>query len=222
MNKTTLMLLSGLTLAGPAYARQTPAPAPAPVVAPRVQPSPAGTAATQVLGRWEVEKPGAEPRYKDGKWITVAYSRPILRGRQGIFGAGAEYGKKICSGSLVWRAGANATTVLKTEVPLLLGGKTLPAGEYSLFVDLKEGAWTLILSNQPRLEKYDPKNKTATWGSDNYDPKFDLLRVPMKLSKSAASLDQFTIQFLNMTQQGGTLALAWDTDLAAVEFKVGM
>lgn len=222
MNKATLVWVSGFAMACAAYALQTPVAAPAPVLAPRVQPSPAGTAATQVLGRWEAEKPGAEPRYKDGKWITVTYSRPILRGRQGIFSAGPEYGKKVCSGSPVWRAGANGTTVLKTEVPLLLGGKALPAGEYSLFVDLKEGAWTLILSNQPRLEKYDPKEKSATWGSDNYDPKFDLLRVPMKLSKSALSLDQFTIQFLNMTQQGGTLALAWDTDMAAVEFKVGM
>ena len=37
----------------------------------------------------------------------------------------------------VWRAGANVSTRLKTEVPLTFGGKTVPPGEYSLFIDLE-------------------------------------------------------------------------------------
>jgi hypothetical protein len=203
----------------PTVVTASPAPPPA---APRVQPSPAGTAATQVAGKWVDEKPGAEPRYKDGKWITVTYSRPILKGRQAIFGSGAEYGKKVSSGSPVWRAGANQTTRFKTEVPLVIGGKTIPVGEYSLFVELKEGAWSFILSTQPHLQKYDPKDKSATWGSDNYDPKFDLVKAPMKLSKAPVSFDQFTIGFVNMSQAGGTLALWWDKEMATVEFKVGI
>lgn len=225
MKKTALVLVSGFTMACAVFANQAPpvvSVAPVPTQAPRVQPSPAGTAATQVAGKWVAEKPGAEPRYKDGKWITVTYSRPILRGRQAIFSSGADYGKKVSSGSPVWRAGANQTTRFKTEVPLVISGKALPAGEYSLFVELKEGAWSLILSTQPYLQKYDPKDKSATWGSDNYDPKFDILKVPMSLSKSAHSLDQFTIQFVNMTQAGGTLALGWDTEMATVDFKAGM
>lgn len=220
MRKTSLALMCGFALAGASFAQQAPPAAPAPAV--RVQPSPAGSAATQVLGKWEADKPGAEPRYKDGKWITVTYARPILKGRQNIFGSGAEYGKKVSGGLPVWRAGANATTRIKTEASLVLAGKTLPAGEYSLFVELKEGAWTLVLSNQRALEKYDPKDKSATWGSDNYDPKFDLVRAPMKLTRGTDALDQFTIQFVNMTQQGGTLALGWDKEIAAVDFKVGM
>ena len=225
MKKTSLVLMSGFAMACTVFAHQAPPVvnvAPAQTPAPRVQPSPAGTAATQVAGKWVAEKPGAEPRYRDGKWITVTYSRPILRGRQAIFGHGADYGKKVSSGSPVWRAGANQTTRLKTEVPLIMGGKTVPAGEYSLFVDLKEGAWTFILSTQPHLQKYDPKDKSATWGSDHYDPRFDVLKIPMSLSRNAVSLDQFTIQFVNMTQAGGTLALGWDTELAMVDFKVGM
>lgn len=225
MKKTALVLVSGFAMTCAVFAQPAPtipAAAPAPPQAPRVQPSPVGTAATQVAGKWVEEKPGAEPRYKDGKWITVTYSRPILKGRQTIFGSGAEYGKKVSSGSLVWRAGANQTTRFKTEVPLVFGGKTIPAGEYSLFVELKEGAWSLILSKQPHLEKYDPKDKSATWGSDNYDPKFDAVKVPMKLTKTAVSFDQFSIEFVNMTQAGGTLALWWDTEMATVDFKVGM
>ena len=225
MKKRAFALLGGFAMACAVIAHQAPvvqtaAVAPSPV--PRMQPSPAGTAATQVAGKWAEEKPGAEPRYKDGKWITISYSRPILRGRKAIFGSGTEYGKKVSAGSPVWRAGANQTTRIKTEAPLVLGGKAVPAGEYSLFVELKEGAWNLILSTQPHLQKYDPKDKSATWGSDNYDPKFDLVKVPMKVTKTTLSFDQFTIQFVNMTQQGGTLALWWDTEMATVDFKVGM
>ncbi|MCX6576747.1 MAG: DUF2911 domain-containing protein, partial [Candidatus Aminicenantes bacterium] len=115
--------------------------------------SPPGTAATQIGGKY-VEVQGGQ-RYQDGKWIEVTYSRPIKRGRQNLFGAGADYGKKVSDGSPVWRAGANQTTRFKTEVPLVFDGKTLPAGEYSVFVELKENAWTLIFSNWPAQEKYD-------------------------------------------------------------------
>ena len=197
-----------------ALAQQAAAPAPMPA-------SPRGTAATQVSGKWIEEKPGAEPRYREGKWIVVDYGRPILRGRKDIFGTGADYGTKVNAGAPVWRAGANQTTRLKTEVPLVFAGKTLPAGEYSVFVDLKPGAWTLIFSTEPFQQKYDPNSKTETWGSDNYDPKFDVIRVPMKTTTGALSVEQFTIGFADMTQQGGTLAMWWDKTMTTVAFTVG-
>jgi hypothetical protein len=187
--------------------------------------SPAGMAATQVSGRWVEEQVQGQDRkvtrYREGKWISVEYGRPILRGRPDIFGKGAEYGKTVNAGSPVWRAGANQTTRLKTEVPLVIGTKTVPAGEYSVFVDLKEGAWTLILSTQPYQAKYDPNNKLETWGSDGYDPKFDVARAPMAVAAGAMSVDEFTIGFVNMTTQGGTLAMWWDKTVATVSFTVG-
>jgi hypothetical protein len=200
----------------------------APAATPQAQPqpprkpaSPSGTAATQVSGQWVTEKEGAAPRYTGGKWIEVSYSRPILRGRTAIFGSGADYGKQVNSGSPVWRAGANQTTRLKTEVPLVLGGKTLPAGEYSLFVELKPEAWTLVVSREPFQVKYDPNNKTATWGSANYDAAQDVLRVPMNTTTLPYSVEQFTIGFIDMTQQGGKLAMWWEKTMAAVPFTVG-
>ncbi len=190
--------------------------------APRMPASPRGCAATQVGGGWvEPTAPGGAPRYTDGKWITVDYGRPILRGRPNIFGTAADYGKKVNDGAPVWRAGANQTTRFKTEVPLVIGGKTLPAGEYSLFVDLAPKGWTLILSTEPFQLKYDPNNKTETWGAYNYDAKFDVLRAPMTLAKSTTSVDQFTIQFADMTPAGGKLMLLWEKDVATVPFTVG-
>lgn len=206
-------------------AQQAQAPAPAGAAAqaqaPRKPASPPGTAATQVGGQWVTEKPGADPRYTGGKWIEVTYGRPILRGRTEIFGAAADYGKKVSGTDPVWRAGANVTTRFMTEVPLVFDGKTLPAGEYSLFVDLKPGAWTLVFSKQAFQQKYDPNNKTETWGATNYDKANDVLRVPMKAGVAPFSADQFTISFVDMTQKGGKMALWWEKTLATAAFTVG-
>jgi hypothetical protein len=181
--------------------------------------SPAGTAATQIGGKY-VEVQGGQ-RYQDGKWIEVTYGRPILRGRQNIFGAGADYGKKVSDDAPVWRAGANQTTRLKTEVPLVFDGKTLPAGEYSVFVELKENAWTLVFSNWPAQEKYDPNNKAALWGAYGYTPDKDVLRVAMKVGSLPFSMDQFTIAFVDMAADGGKLAMMWDKTIATASFKSG-
>jgi hypothetical protein len=182
--------------------------------------SPAGSAATQVGGKYTQDKTGAS-RYGDGKWIEITYSRPILRGRADIFGSGADYGKTVNAGAPVWRLGANQTTRLTTEVPLTINGKTLAAGSYDLFVELKENAWTLIVSTQPTQAKYDPKDKSAIWGSYDYDPKFDVVRAPMTMSKPPHSVDQLTIAFLDMTDAGGKLAVAWDGQAGMVDFTVG-
>ena len=189
---------------------QTPAQKPA---------SPAGTAATQVGGQYVPVQNGQ--RYQGGKWIEVSYGRPIKRGRANLFGSGADYGKALSDGSSVWRAGANQTTRLKTEVPLVFEGRTLAAGEYSVFVDLKEKEWTLIISTWPAQEKYDPKNKEALWGSYGYTADKDVLRVPMKLGLLPFSADQFTIAFIDMTTEGGALAMMWDKTIASASFKVG-
>lgn len=210
MLRKSLVVVSGwLAFAGLALAQQD---------APRRAPSPSGTAATQVGGTWSAPNKDGERQYQNGKWIEILYSRPILKGRTNIFGSGADYGKAVNDGAPVWRAGANTTTRLKTEVPMLFGAKTLPPGEYSLFVELKEGAWTLIVSNQPAQEKYDPKEKVKTYGAYNYDSKYDLVRVPMTMIPLNSSHEQFTIGFVDMTEKGGKIAMAWEKTGAAVPF----
>jgi len=180
--------------------------------------SPAGTTATMVGGTWSAPDKDGERTYSGGKWIEVAYSRPMLRGRADIFGKGADYGKGVNAGAPVWRAGANVATKLTTEVALTIGGKRLEPGSYDVFVELKEGAWTLILSTQPTQDKYDPKDKTKIWGSYGYDPKFDVVRVPMAMVTPAVTIDQFTIGFADMTDSGGKLGMGWEKTAAVVPF----
>lgn len=194
----------------------------APTMAQQQRPlSPAGSTSTMVGGEW-VKNDRGNLVYQGGKWIEVTYSRPMLRQRENIFGTGAEYGTAVLAGSPVWRLGANQTTRIKTEVPLVFGDKTLPAGEYSMFVDLKEGAWTLIFSNWPAQEKYDPDNKDALWGSYGYTPEKDVIRVPMNHTPNNASVDQLTILFADVTKNSGTLAILWENTIAAAPFTVGM
>jgi hypothetical protein len=188
---------------------QTPPPKPA---------SPPGTAATQVGGKYVEGQRGQV--YQGGKWIEVSYGRPILRQRADVFGSGADYGKTVNDGAPVWRAGANQTTRLKTEAPLVFDGKTLPVGEYCVS-SIEAGAWTLVLSNWPAQTKYDPSNKEALWGSYGYTPDKDVLRMPMKVITLPFSMDQFTISFVDVTADGGKLAMMWGTTMAVAPFKVG-
>jgi hypothetical protein len=185
----------------------------------KLPPSPQGQASVQVGGRWEKTPTGGQ-RYVDGKWIVVDYGRPLLRGRANIFGSGADYGKTISDGSPVWRVGANDTTRLTTQAPLAIGGKTIPPGVYNVFAELKAGAWTLVLSTQPRQAKYDPNDKVLLYGSYNYDPKFDVLRAPMTVRQSDASVEQLTIGFVNVTAAGATLSVAWEKTVATIDLRV--
>jgi hypothetical protein len=167
--------------------------------------SPEGTAATQV----------------NDKWIELSYGRPILRGRINIFGSGADYGKKLNDGGPVWRAGANRTTLLRTELPLQIGGRRVAPGEYAVLVELKnEKDWTLILSTQPYQRDYDPKNTTELYGGFNYKPDRDVARAPMRVETIPFSIEQLTWAFTDVTPAGGTMRLWWEKNMASVGFKI--
>lgn len=185
--------------------------------------SPRATASAQVLGAWvKAERSFAVGggNYQGGKWIDISYGSPLKRGRD-IFGSGADYGKATLIGAPIWRAGADVTTRLKTEVPLVINGKTVAPGEYSLFVDLKERNWTFVVSTWPAQTTYDPNNKEALWGSYGYTPDKDVLRAPMTLETLPHSREQLAWEFLDMTANGGTMAVAWDRSRGSVGFRVG-
>jgi hypothetical protein len=181
--------------------------------------SPVGQAAVQLGGTWDKTDAGGQ-RYRDGKWVIVDYSRPLLRGRTNIFGTGEDYGRGVSANAPVWRAGANETTRLTTQAPLAIGGKTIQPGVYNVFVDLEPGAWTLVLNTQPVQEKYDPKDKVRLFGAYNYDPKFDVLRAPMAVRSTDVSIEQFTIGFVNATQTRATLTMAWEHTVAMIELEL--
>ena len=178
----------------------------------KLPPSPPGQAAIQVGGKWTKTDDGQ--RYEGGKWIVVNYSRPTLKGRTNIFGSGAEYGKAVMAGAPLWRAGANTTTTITTQVPLMIGGKRLEPGVYNLLVDLKPDAWTLVVTTQERQPSFDPNDKVRLSGANNYDPKFDVVRTAMKMDSVDQKLEEFTLTFLTLSDSEWLLALAWENTVA--------
>jgi hypothetical protein len=181
--------------------------------------SPAGSAAAQVGGKYVEGSEG--PVYRGGKWIEITFGRPIKRGRDVLGGSGASYGKVANPDAPVWRAGANNTTQLKTEVPLVINNKTIAPGTYTMFIDLKPNNWTLIVSNWKAQERYDPKNTAELFGAFGYTPDKDVVRASMTLATLPFSMEELTWAFTDMSEAGGKITIMWDKNVASVPFKVG-
>jgi hypothetical protein len=186
------------------------------VVAQQKKPSPDAYAATEVGGHYV----GAtEPDYVDGKWIEISYGGPIKRGRD-LFGSGSSYGKMLNNGAPVWRAGADVSTYLMTQARLVISGKTIEPGGYSLFIDLKPDNWTLIVSNWQPQKVFNPNNREQLWGSFGYTPAKDIVRAKMTMTTLPFAMDQMTWSFIDMSNTSGRLAIMWDKVMAAVPFSI--
>lgn len=220
MNRHTIAVVATTALAGAVLSAQQAA---RPM-------SPDGSTHAQVLGTWtKGERPAftlGRENYVGGKWIEIIYGRPLQRGRD-LFGSGPNYGKAVNdvgSATLpappVWRAGANVSTRLKSEVSLAFGDKTVPPGDYSLFIDLNGPTqWTLIVSRWAAQQKFDPNDKTSLWGAYGYTADKDVARTPMKVETLPFAVEQLTWSFLDMTNDGGRVALLWGKTMASASFK---
>ena len=176
--------------------------------------SPAGASFSQIGG---VNDP--RTGFVNGAWLEIRHGRPLKRGRD-LFGA-PDFVDFLNDGAPVWRAGANQSTRLISEATLSIGGRTLPAGEFTLFVDLApKDRWTLIVSSWPAQTTYDENNRAALWGAYEYTPNRDLVRAPMQVERLSHSFDQLSWQFLDVTETGGTLAMIWDTRAASIQFQL--
>lgn len=139
-----------------------------------------------------------------GKAITITYGSPRVRGREGkIFTKGGLISQD--KSYPVWRAGANAATTLRTDAGLMIGNLHLPAGVYTLFVDIANPSqWQLVVSKD-----------TGEWGL-SYDAQKDLGRTPMTMSKPTAMVENLTYTLTDDGGGKGTLTLAWENMRASV------
>ena len=159
--------------------------------------------------------------YEGGSWIDIHYGRPILRGRDGIFGEGDEYGQGIYAGAPIWRVGADQTTTFTTEADLLIGGQRLAAGEYTMFADLADPTeWTLIFATWGVKQDFREDNPNALWGAYGYDDSKDVMRTAMRVETVSDRADQLIIGFRNMNQRGGEMYVYWDNQFATVPIQL--
>jgi hypothetical protein len=129
----------------------------------------------------------------------VIYSRPA-KGNREVFGKLIPYGK-------VWRTGANEATEIKFYQDVVLGGKKVKAGTYSLFTIPGEKEWTIILNND-----------LDYWGAYSYNAKNDVVRVTAPASQSPESVENFAIQFGDKGPKKGVMRLAWEKTMVEVPF----
>jgi hypothetical protein len=118
--------------------------------------------------------------------VTITYSRPGVKGRK-IWGDPLPEQAKVQGEATldnqnerpkdavivpyghVWRTGANEATQFVVTDDVLINGQKLAAGSYSLHTIPTKDEWTIVF------------NGTANqWGSFNYDPAKDTLRVKAK------------------------------------------
>jgi hypothetical protein len=166
-------------------------------------------AAFPLLAQTAPKKPPASPPATasatlGGKAITITYSSPGVKGREGaiftkdgLISHNPHYP--------VWRGGANAATTLKAEGDIMIGDVMVPAGTYTLFVDISDpDNWTLIVNKQ-----------TGQWGLA-YDGSQDLGKTKMTMSKPPAMVENLVYTIKDGGGGNGTLTLAWEDHSASV------
>ncbi len=143
-----------------------------------------------------------------GKTITITYSSPSVKGRAGhIFNKDGIISHDPTYP--VWRAGANGATIVETDGGITAGRLEVPAGKYTLYVDISDAdEWVLIINKQ-----------TGQWGT-KYDKSEDLGRVKMIMSKPPALVENLKYTITDLGGNKGKLTLEWEYHSASVPIVV--
>jgi len=155
-------------------------------------------------------KAGVTQRLGADTDITIAYSRPGVKGRK-IWGDLVPFGlapgnKYSKDKPFPWRAGANENTTIEFNKDLLIEGNKLPAGKYGIHMIPSEKDWTIIFS----------KNNSA-WGSFAYNQEEDALRIIVTPIK-APQQEWLMYGFEDLAGTSATAYLHWEQ--LKVPFKI--
>ena len=148
--------------------------------------------------------------------VTITYSRPGVKGRA-IWGdplpEQAEVkgeatlddqnkrpkGAPIVPWGHMWRTGANEATQFVVTDDVLINGQKLAAGSYSLHTIPNKDEWTIVF------------NGTANqWGSFDYNPAKDTLRVKAKPQSLNESQEWLSYTFDPVTEDSAQVNIRWE------------
>jgi hypothetical protein len=139
-------------------------------------------------------------------YVSVIYGRPYKRGRTNIFGT-KESGALVPFGER-WRTGANEATEITVTRPVMVGGKPLAAGTYSVSTTPGADSWTVHFNSRLGLDGL------GTFANNKFTPvdmgPTDVLVVTAKATQlpEDKEVDQFTID-LERTPGGADMVLRW-------------
>ncbi len=180
-----------------------------------------GIASAQEASELSVPPAGDNERAEVSQWIgpvriSIDYHSPKVHNPADNDRTGHIWGELVHYGffdegfgptkGAPWRAGANESTSITFSNDVKVEGKDLKAGTYALFLDVeKTGSWTWVFSNH------------LGWGSFQYDPKDDALRVPVT-PQDAAFTEFLTFGFDDRHPDSAVAYLQWEKK--RVPFKI--
>ncbi len=144
----------------------------------------------------------------DDAYVRVVYSRPYKRGRENIFGT-KESSALVPFGE-IWRTGANEATEITVTRDVMIAGKKLAAGTYSLFSTPGAESWKLHFNSLLGLDGVGHFDPVAEKFTPADLPPHDVLVVEAKPSTLAADkeVDQLTFSF-EQNASGADMVLQW-------------
>jgi hypothetical protein len=136
--------------------------------------------------------------------IEIEYSRPSVRGRE-VFGNLVPFGK-------VWRTGADNSTKISFDTDVIISGKTIQSGTYSIFSIPNKESWEIIFYSDVEL-----------WGvprdwSENkimFSSMFDVKKL-----KKSNTVETFTISFDDLTNNDVNMSISWENTLVDIKIEV--
>jgi hypothetical protein len=147
-----------------------------------------------------------------GKKVSIEYGRPSLKGRT------LDQLVAQLPPDRIWRAGGDQVTTLKTETALLLGGKKVPAGRYSVYMHVPAtGSASLVLNRDQGIalaklwDKAPASLANEPWphleGYSNIAAT-EVARAEMRPGTAAPPAEMFTIA-MGPSSVGATATLSW-------------
>src|SRR3954471_230919 len=132
--------------------------------------------------------------------ISIAYGRPVARGRA-LFGS-------LVPWDQIWHPGADSATRITLNHDIVVEGKPLRAGEYSLWLIPREHSpWTLIFSRAAHVfHKPYPGER------------FEVLRVDVA-PEQASPVESFAIYFPMVLRDEAVMQLHWGTTAIPIHIK---
>lgn len=132
--------------------------------------------------------------------VTIDYGSPSVKNRK-IWGELVPYNK-------VWRSGANEATEIQTDKDLLIEGKLLKAGRYSLYTIPRVDNWQVIINSQ-----------TGQWGvtesgETTRNPEKDVLVVTVKPIKNTTQQEKLVYKIDN-----SGIKLEWENTVVPISVK---
>jgi hypothetical protein len=153
---------------------------------------------SSLFGQGTTSGATASCNFDSNKQVAVEYQRMTVNARKSVFGQEIPYNK-------TWASGGKPLTLFLSS-PVVVGGKELAAGAYTMFVIPSEKRWTLVVS----------KSADTT---GKYDEGEDLFRLPMEYGDLPSPENEFSIYFAHVAPEQCSMRMDLGNSRAWVIFQ---